>query len=164
MWLHRARGFGSGAHPTTRHCLELLLDVEARGSFADLGCGAGALTIAAAKLGFYPVVGVDLAEEITAPAYENVKANDVDVDIVTGDLLAMDGLETTVAVLNVSEVTVHEHLAGIRLPELETLIVSGLRNPDDLSASVAAFTQAGFTEHRRIARDDWPAVLLERRR
>lgn len=73
--LGRARGFGTGAHPTTRHCLELLLDVEPRGSFADLGCGAGALTIAAAKLGFHPVVGVDLADEITAPAYENVLAN-----------------------------------------------------------------------------------------
>ncbi len=162
VWLHRARGFGSGAHPTTRHCLELLLDVEVRGSFADLGCGAGALTIAAAKLGFYPVVGVDLAEEITAPAYENVKANGVDVDIVTGNLLAMDALETTVAVVNVSEIDVHEHVAGIRLPELETVIVSGLRNPDDLRASVAAFTAAGFIEQRRIARDDWPAVLLER--
>jgi len=160
--LGRTRGFGTGAHPTTRHCIELLLDVEPRGSFADLGCGAGALTITAAKLGFQPVVGVDLADEITAPAFANVEANAVDVDIVTGNLLVMDRLETTVAVVNVSELDVHEHVAAVELPELETLIVSGLRNPVELASALEAYTAAGFTERRRIARDDWPAVLLTR--
>lgn len=160
--LARARGFGTGAHPTTRHCLELLLDVTPHGSFADLGCGAGALTIAAAKLGFHPVVGVDLADEITAPAYANVEANGVDVDIVTGDLLAMDGLETTVAVVNVSELDVHLHVAGLPLPALETLIVSGLRNPEELQAAIVAYRAAGFADDARIARDDWPAVRLVR--
>ena len=43
-----AGAFGTGAHPTTRMCLELLLDIEPGGPFADLGCGAGVLAIAAA--------------------------------------------------------------------------------------------------------------------
>ena len=46
------QAFGTGAHPTTRLSLELLLELEPRGSFADLGCGSGVLAIAAAKLGF----------------------------------------------------------------------------------------------------------------
>ncbi|MFL5827355.1 MAG: 50S ribosomal protein L11 methyltransferase, partial [Thermoleophilaceae bacterium] len=53
------RAFGTGTHATTRLCLELMLDLPPRGSFADLGCGSGVLSIAAAKLGFEPVTAVD---------------------------------------------------------------------------------------------------------
>ena len=52
-------GFGSGSHPTTRMCLSLLLDLAPAGGAADLGCGLGTLAIAAARLGWAPVVGVD---------------------------------------------------------------------------------------------------------
>ena len=41
------RAFGTGAHPSTRLCLELLLD-ERRGSLLDIGCGSGVISIAAA--------------------------------------------------------------------------------------------------------------------
>ena len=56
------RAFGTGAHATTRACLELLLELadagEARGELADWGTGSGVLAIAAAKLGWAPVLGV----------------------------------------------------------------------------------------------------------
>ena len=55
------RAFGTGAHATTRLCLELLLELEApEGSFVDLGCGSGVLAITAAKLGFGPVLALDI--------------------------------------------------------------------------------------------------------
>ena len=57
------RAFGTGAHPTTRLCLELLLELaaagEANGPLTDLGTGSGVLAIAAAKLGWDPVRGYD---------------------------------------------------------------------------------------------------------
>src|SRR3954469_17434394 len=54
------QAFGTGTHPTTRLCLELMLSLpDAGGSFADLGCGSGVLAITAAKLGFSPVSAFD---------------------------------------------------------------------------------------------------------
>jgi ribosomal protein L11 methyltransferase len=50
--------FGTGAHPTTRLCIELLAGCP-RGSLLDVGCGSGVLAIAASRLGFDPVVAVD---------------------------------------------------------------------------------------------------------
>ena len=72
------RAFGTGAHPTTRLCLELLLELAddgARGSLCDLGCGSGVLSIAAARLGFGPVTALDsdrlAVEATTANARDN---------------------------------------------------------------------------------------------
>ena len=51
------QAFGTGAHPTTRLCLELLLRAGGRrggGPLTDLGTGSGVLAIAAAKLGWDP--------------------------------------------------------------------------------------------------------------
>src|SRR5207248_2347398 len=42
--------FGTGAHATTRMCLEMMLSLPARGPFVDLGCGSRVLAIAAAGL------------------------------------------------------------------------------------------------------------------
>jgi ribosomal protein L11 methyltransferase len=60
------RAFGTGAHATTALCLELLLlqvgpgSEAARGTCVDLGCGSGVLAIVAARLGFAPVIALDL--------------------------------------------------------------------------------------------------------
>ena len=51
------RAFGTGAHATTRLCLELLLDLP-RGPLLDIGCSWGRWSLAAARKG-YSVVGID---------------------------------------------------------------------------------------------------------
>jgi ribosomal protein L11 methyltransferase len=159
--LSRELGFGTGAHPTTRHCIELLLDIDPGGAFADLGCGAGALSIAAFKLGFAPVVGIDLLDRICANAAANGDLNGIDADFLTRDLMALDRIEVRVAAMNVSDLDVHEHLAGTEMTEMEWLIVSGLDHPGRLAHAVAMYGEAGFVERRRIDRHGWPAVLLE---
>ena len=79
-------GFGSGSHSTTRMCLELLLGLEPAGGAADLGCGLGTLAIAAARLGWEPVVAVDRMEGAVAAARANGARNGVEVDWRVADL------------------------------------------------------------------------------
>ena len=74
------QAFGTGAHPTTRLCLELLLGLEPRGSLADLGCGSGVLAIAAALLGFGPVTAVDNELAALDATQANAAANGVRLD------------------------------------------------------------------------------------
>ena len=71
--LEPGRAFGTGAHATTRLCLELLLDVP-RGSLLDAGCGSGVLSIAAVKLGFDPVHAVDLDPQAVEATMRNAAA------------------------------------------------------------------------------------------
>ena len=53
------QAFGTGAHPSTRLTLELLVGVPPGGPLADWGCGSGILSVAAARLGFDPVLACD---------------------------------------------------------------------------------------------------------
>jgi ribosomal protein L11 methyltransferase len=72
------RAFGTGAHATTRLCLELLLDVP-RGDLLDAGCGSGVIAIAASKLGFEPVYAVDVDPQAIEATERNALANGVNV-------------------------------------------------------------------------------------
>jgi ribosomal protein L11 methyltransferase len=74
------RAFGTGAHPTTRLCVELLLDLE-RGSVLDIGCGSGVLAIAACRLGFEPVVAIDSDPAAVEAAGQNAVANRVEIEV-----------------------------------------------------------------------------------
>ena len=95
------RAFGTGAHATTRLCLELLLDVP-RGSLLDAGCGSGVLSIAAAKLGFDPVHAVDLDPQAIEATMRNAAANGVAVDARVADAADSALPETENAVVNVA--------------------------------------------------------------
>jgi ribosomal protein L11 methyltransferase len=95
------RAFGTGAHATTRLCLELLLDAP-RGSLLDAGCGSGVLAIAAAKLGFEPVYAVDVDPQAIEATDRNARANGVQVAAQLVDAAADAVPETAIAVVNVA--------------------------------------------------------------
>ena len=95
------QAFGTGAHPTTQLCLSFLLG-EARGSVLDLGCGSGVLAIAAAKLGFGPVIAVDLDPAAVRAAKENAAANGVDVDVRLLDAFSERLPEAALALANIA--------------------------------------------------------------
>src|SRR4051812_14705196 len=73
------QAFGTGAHATTRTCLELLLTLAPGGALVDVGCGSGVLAIAAARLGWAPVLGLDHETASVEATRANAAANDVEV-------------------------------------------------------------------------------------
>ncbi len=77
--------FGTGEHPTTRMCLELMETIPVEGrSVIDVGCGSGILSIAAALLGAKSVVGVDVEPESVEATKENAARNQVSVAVHEG--------------------------------------------------------------------------------
>jgi ribosomal protein L11 methyltransferase len=115
------RAFGTGGHPTTRLCIELLQSV-APGSLLDVGCGSGVLAIAAAKLGFAPVVAVDTEEAAVNATLANAERNDVEVAAHRLDALESELPELDVVVANVTFAADERVLARA---QAHTAILSG---------------------------------------
>jgi ribosomal protein L11 methyltransferase len=139
------RAFGTGAHATTRLCLELLQEVDPT-SLLDVGCGSGVLSVAAGKLGFAPVAAVDIDEVALETTRSNAAANGVEVEV--GSSLRSSSL----AVMNIALAVVER-----MLPELpvERAITSGYLEGDELRVD-------GWQRVNRRVRDGWAGDLLER--
>jgi ribosomal protein L11 methyltransferase len=158
-----AQAFGTGAHATTRLCLELLLELGPGGPLVDLGCGSGVLAIAAARLGWGPVTGIDHERESVQATLDNAAVNGVDVLARHHDLVhdgPAPGAPTVIAnllrplLLRVAA----DGLAGDARPR--ALIASGLLNheADEVSAALAA--RFGLREQQRREAGEWTALLL----
>ena len=152
------RAFGTGSHPTTRMCLELMLDLEHRGSFADLGCGSGVLAIAAWKLGFAPVAAFDSDAGAIEATRANARDNGVVLDRVERWDLRRDAPPPALTVTANLMRPLLLQLAP-RLERPEALILSGLldEEADDVAAAFAP-----LREQRRISDRGWTALLLAR--
>lgn len=161
------RAFGTGAHATTRLCLELLLDhcADATGPLADWGTGSAVLAIAAAKLGFGPVVACDREEDSINAARANAEANGVELEVRRVDVRAdpLPGAPTVVANLTAPLLRdcAAQIAAGRAVPHPELLLCSGMlhREVDEVAA---AFATAGLAERERRSDGDWSALALGR--
>jgi ribosomal protein L11 methyltransferase len=153
------QAFGTGAHPTTRMCLELLQELPPSGPLADLGCGSGVLSIAAAKLGFEPVSACD--HEVAAIEATCANAGDNDVKLARVERCDLRKGPAPVAPVTVANL-VRPLLLRVAelLPEQpQTLIVSGLLKGEEDEVA-AAF--APMRERRRLRLQEWSALLLTR--
>ena len=162
------QAFGTGAHPTTRLCLELLLaladESPERGAVSDWGTGSGVLAIAAAKLGFGPVMGCDHEVAALESAAENAAANGVELELSRVNLRADPPPPAPVAIANLTSPILVEVAARlVSSPETmpAKLLCSGMLAVEaDLIAGEMA--DAGFTEKDRRTGGDWGALRLER--
>jgi ribosomal protein L11 methyltransferase len=152
------QAFGTGTHPTTRLCLELMLSLpDPRGSFADLGSGSGVLAIAAAKLGFEPVSAFDADRAAVAATDANARANAVllsrveRLDLRSGPIPVADVVAANLMrplLLRLSE----RMQAGV-----QTMVLSGLLE-HEADEVAAAFSP--LVERRRLSVKGWSALLL----
>jgi ribosomal protein L11 methyltransferase len=143
------RAFGTGGHATTRLCLELLVETD-RGAILDVGCGSGVLAVAAARLGFAPVVAVDVEPPAVEATLANAAANGVVVDARVADATREPLPSADIAVTNIA-LDVVEAVA----PRLAVgrLLTSGYLAAD-------APVLRGYERVARRERDGWAADVF----
>lgn len=161
------QAFGTGAHATTRLCLELLLELAARGlargQLLDVGCGSGVLAIAGACLGFGPVLAVDNEPESVAATEENAAVNGVILSVRRLDLRRdalprIDAPVTTVVANLLRPLLLDLSRSIARAPA--QLVAGGLLS-DELDGVSGAFcTRLDMIERQRCQTGEWGALWL----
>ena len=145
------RAFGTGAHATTHLCLELVSELEPA-SLLDVGCGSGVIAIAAALLGFSPVIAVDVDSAAVDATLRNADANGATVDVRLLDLTTEELPEADVAVANITAALVESVLART---DARVVVASGFLERDEPELG-------GYRRRERRVRGGWAADLLER--
>jgi ribosomal protein L11 methyltransferase len=143
------RAFGTGAHPTTRACIELLSTLE-RGSLLDAGCGSGVVSVAAVRLGFAPVVAVDLDEVAVEVATGTARSNEVAIEVSRADVLRDELPVVDVVVANI-ELRIVERL--LERATARVAITSGYLEAEAPEAS-------RWARADRIELEGWAADVL----
>jgi ribosomal protein L11 methyltransferase len=161
------QAFGTGAHPSTRLTLGLLVDVaraggeaRGRGPLADWGCGSGVLSVAAAKLGFAPVLACDhdpASVDATAAAAER---NGAAIEVSRCDLRHAPGPWAPTVTANLVRPLLLQIAALMERPP-DRLLASGLEIAE-VEEVAAAFAGHGLELAARRDGDGWSAILLER--
>lgn len=161
-----AQAFGTGAHATTRLCLELLLALAAenpdRGPVLDVGAGSGVLAIAAAKLGYAPVLALDNDRLSVAAIEDNARGADVAVQARLFDLRRERLPEDYPLLLaNLLRPLLLDLSERIESPPAH-LIASGLLREEADEIAVAYAARFSLRERERRERGEWAALWLER--
>jgi ribosomal protein L11 methyltransferase len=154
--------FGTGSHPTTALCLELLDSLELAGQqVIDFGCGSGILGIAALKLGAAHVTAVDIDPQALTATLGNAALNAV------ADRLSVQGAESPLrpahcVLANILAGPLIELAPTLRDATLQggTLVLSGLIS-GQLNAVRSAY--AGSFDMVSSLRDDWCCISARRR-
>ena len=158
------QAFGTGAHATTRLCLEFLLELadagEASGPLGDLGTGSGVLAIAAAKLGWSPVSGYDSEIASVQAAAANAAANGVELELERRNLREQPAPGVPTLVANLTAPLLEAVAERLESPP-STLVCSGLL-AGEVERVTRAVERAGLAVHDRRHLGEWASLLARR--
>ncbi len=160
--------FGTGHHETTRSCLLLMENYASktvRESFLDLGAGTGILAIAARKLGYRHVIGIDTDLLAVDAARENIVMNNVpDIEIRKERL---DELHETFDVIVANLISgVLVLLAPALFPRMNPggiAILSGILSGQE-DEVIEAMEQEGLRLQETYRDGKWMSLVVERGR
>lgn len=158
-------GFGTGLHQTTRGTLTLLQEVSApRGALIDSGTGSGVLSIAAAKLGWGPVIAFDNDTNALMSMRDNVAQNGVEsqvevheCDVLEAPLSWFEGA-TVLANMTLRPVLLLlGRLSGVRPSRM---VVSGILSGEQERRLYVEAAEQGFDIGRRLYEGEWVSMEL----
>ena len=169
IFLDPGMAFGTGHHPTTRMCMELLEDTIVGGEkIIDLGCGSGILSVTAVKLGALSSIGFEIENNASKVAKENCVLNGVDESVEVFNSTLPDNRysegDFDLALANISAKVIIEladHLTkGLRSGG--KLILSGVLE-NDLEDVRDVFEPLGVVFEKVMTDSDWTAVLATKK-
>jgi ribosomal protein L11 methyltransferase len=164
------QAFGTGAHVTTRLCLELLLELaaheQASGTLVDVGTGSGVLAVAAARVGFAPVLALDNERESVEAARNNAAANGVQIEVRSFDLRTQPAWSELCGGPAGSPVVLANLLRPLllelahKLPGASHVLAGGLLDGEADEVVDAFGERLKLQERERRERGGWTAVWL----
>ena len=169
--------FGTGTHPTTQLCLELIeksmTDLRGPGrlNVIDVGCGSGILSIAALKLGAASVLGVDIDPESVKNSRENAEINGIGNELLLGNGSVNEILEGKFA-LRTAQLVVANILAPVIIRLFDSglaellgsdgvLLLSGILQ-DQAQGVIEAAQLKGLKMQEKRQMGDWVALAMGR--
>jgi ribosomal protein L11 methyltransferase len=165
VFLDPGMAFGTGHHPTTRMCIELLEEIIGGGEIiADVGCGSGILSIAAVKLGAAKSVGFEVSSDAVDVAIENCVINKVDEYIriyekkVAVDENIYGPFDIVVANISAKIIIELANMFSNLITIKGKMVLSGILE-ESLSDVETALKSNGIVIERISVIEDWVAIL-----
>lgn len=171
LWINPGAGFGTGTHPTTALCLQLLAHWGVSPSLSgrrvlDFGSGSGILSVGAALLGAQSVIGVEIDELANENARQNAAENGVSNRVAIQTELPPAREKFEIVLANILRPVLLEFADELilRLAPGGTLILSGLV-AEDVTEVIARFQKAWAAHFdveppspRVYEREEWRAI------
>lgn len=162
--------FGTGHHPTTALCLEVLSGLHRKGQFRsgmrflDLGTGSGILGLGASKLGLVGI-GLDTDPLAVENALENKQVNDVGEDFVVelGSAQSVAGERFDLIMANILAeplIDMAPEICALRKPD-GALVLSGLLDIQREKV-IQAYLAQGLPRPMEVVQGEWAALVWER--
>jgi ribosomal protein L11 methyltransferase len=158
--------FGTGIHPTTKICLELLekyIQPHTVCSILDVGCGSGILSIASRKLGAERVLGIDISTSALEASWQNIAYNDVDKIIISGESIEKisETFDIVVSNMLLGEIIGIKDEFKKKVKSGGYLILSGILNEQE--NEIRACILPDFRLVRKKQEGEWRGFVFKKR-
>jgi len=169
IYLDPGMAFGTGHHPTTRMCLELLEEViQDNNAVLDFGSGSGILSIAATKLGAKKCVGIEIEPNAIKSANENLVKNNVQENVILindeFNQSLIPNIQFNLVIANISTKIILETFEKLdfNLHETGSMILSGILK-DSLHKVENLIEIFNYKIDELLIDNDWIALQISRK-